>query len=158
LRGDTLQDGTNETHLAIDRGEHNLAVSFAQSTASRLSSNVDNQAFDEVMAEYNEVQARGLKTFNAEIAMRRVGQGQRSCKFVAPSDSDFICDVELAAGRMGLRLFAFFDLVFVQQRYAVDHIPTEVLTQIKRRLGRLLRSKRIWPIHLYRMGRHVGEG
>jgi hypothetical protein len=79
--------------------------------------------------------------------------------FVKPSVSDFICEVELAARRLPLRLFALFDLIYLQARIDPNKIPSKVpkdFDEMKLQLGRMFRVRSLYPISKYFKGRFVG--
>lgn len=125
----------------------------------RIFVNNDGQAFDETMKEFFQVQATygaipaiNYAKFDAKVVKR--DQGRKPTRWVKPTDVDFCADVCSAAKQcLSPRLFAFFDLVWIQGKY--KSLPREIHRQLQRVLGREFRRRKIWPSDRYRCGKFV---
>jgi hypothetical protein len=125
----------------------------------RIFANTDATAFDQTMKEFFQVRATygaipaiNYAKFDAKVVKR--DQGRRPSRWVKPNDADFCADICNAAKQcLSPRLFAFFDLVWVQGRY--QSLPGQIHRQLQRILGREFRRRKIWPSARYRAGKFV---
>ena len=106
--------------------------------------------FREVIARYNATRSKythvSMESFYAGL-QRDAPQSSDNPNIVAPSESDFICDVEIAA-RRGLREseYEYFLDVYVNM---IEMPKRNMNRRVAAKLGRLFLQRGIYPVDSY---------
>lgn len=149
-------EAKKELRAATRKSAHEAIIAIDRTRLERLSANNTATAFADVMEAFFQIQVTNgqIRAINYEKGMTRP-RSDRSPKWIQVTDSDFLADVCTAAKRcLSPRLYAYFDLVWLQGRYST--LPGDVFKQLQRQLGRMFRHRQIWPLHIYRRGKFVG--
>lgn len=114
------------------------------------------QAFDAVIEQYTDIKSTHGTNRAIDPETLDESRSQRSPKFVKPSRSDFIADVELAANdSLNEVEFFIFRQCFMEFTHNPDNVKEPYMTSIKEKLGRVLGARRIYPVSVYFKGRDV---
>jgi hypothetical protein len=147
--------GTIDFLIEIESTKNEIAAQFRN--VARY-----NVAFDECVEIYRTIRYSPTTKWTQNIDM--LGEGgspeSRSKRKVQASKADYLCDFDLAVGRvLNAELLRLLQIVVEEQpsESKINRIPylRRSLHALKQRLGRALVSRGVWPTHQYFKPRYI---